>query len=136
MVELRTLTLFQNIDAMGNYSDPKWFLSLSRHQLVKLIRELTDIWNYRAQLSNEIKRSICPPHGDPFRHFNMHFVQTDFDLVNVKKVILEVLEKFVNTGVDIDSRTLGAYYVLGSLTLVNPLAATALPWLFQSFSFF
>jgi hypothetical protein len=136
MVELRTLSLFQNIDSLGNYSDPKWFLSLSRHQLIKLIRELLDIWNYRAQLSNEIKRSICPPHGDPFRNFNMHFVQTENDLVNVKKVILEVLEKFVTTGVDNDSKTLGAYYVLGSLTLVNPVAASAVPWLFQSFTIF
>ena len=29
---------------------------------------------------------------------------------------------------------LGAYYVLGALTLVNDQAAIALPWLFQSVS--
>jgi hypothetical protein len=49
---------------------------------------------------------------------------------------LEVLEKLVNTGVDKDSKSLGAYYVLGALTLVNPDAATSLPWLFQSVSYF
>jgi len=31
---------------------------------------------------------------------------------------------------------LGAYYVLGALTLVNPNAAAALPWLFQSVAYF
>jgi hypothetical protein len=38
----------------------------------------------------------------------------------------------VNCGIDKDSKTLGAYYVLGGLTLVNPAAAIALPWLYQS----
>jgi hypothetical protein len=53
-----------------------------------------------------------------------------------KKVILELLEKFVNTGVDTDSKSLGAYYVLGALTIVNNSAATSIPWLFQSFAYF
>jgi hypothetical protein len=54
----------------------------------------------------------------------------------VRKVILEVLEKLVNTGVDKDSKSLGAYYVLGALTLVNQDAATSLPWLYQSLNYF
>ena len=58
------------------------------------------------------------------------------DLLNIKKKILDILEKFVNTGIDRDSKTLGSYYVLGALTLVNESAASALPWLFQSVSFF
>lgn len=133
-VELRALTLFQNIDALGNYSDPKWFLSLNRVQILKLIRELADIWNYRAQLSMEVKQKICPPHGNPFQNMNMHYIQTEVEIINVKKSVLEVLEKFVNVGIDNDSKTLGAYYVLGALTLVNSLAAASLPWLFQSFA--
>jgi hypothetical protein len=40
-------------------------------------------------------------------------------LHNIKKVILEVMEKLVNSGLDKDSKSLGAIYVLGSLTLVN-----------------
>jgi hypothetical protein len=60
----------------------------------------------------------------------------EHDLLNIKKIILDVLEKFVNNGVDRDSKTLGAYYVLGALTLVNESAASSLPWLFQSVSYF
>ena len=135
-VELRTLSLFQNIDALGNYSNPQWFLSLNRNELLKFIRELCDIWNYRSQITNETKRNICPTHGDPFRNLNMAYVHTEANIFNVKKVILEVMEKFVNSGIDKDSKTLGAYYVLGSLTLVNSEAATSLPWLFQSFAYF
>jgi hypothetical protein len=136
LVELRTLSLFQNIDALGNYSQPKWFYSLTRNQLIKFIRELADIWNYRAQIASETKRNICPPIGDPFRNINMNYINTEVNMSNVRKVILEVLEKFVNSGVDRDSKALGAFYVLGSLTLVNEEAATSIPWLFQSFGYF
>jgi hypothetical protein len=135
-VELRTLSLFQNIDSLGNYSNADWFLSLNRIQLIKFVKELIEIWNYRSQITNEIKRSICPPTGDPFRHLNMTYIHTESNIHNVKKVILEVMEKLVNIGIDKDSKSLGAYYVLGSLTLVNPDTATALPWLFQSFAYF
>jgi len=135
-VEMRALTLFQNIDALGNYTSSQWFLSLSRTQLIKFMRELNDIWNYRAQLSIEVKRNICPPIGDPFRHLSVAYLHTEVDIVNVKKVILEILEKIVNTGIDVDSKSLGAYYVLGALTLVNEDAATSLPWLYQSVSYF
>jgi len=135
-IELRALSLFQNIDALGNYTDAKWFLSLNRNNLIKLVRELSDIWNYRAQLTSEVKRNICPPNADPFRNLCIPYIHTESNLCNVKKVILEVLEKFVNTGTDKDSQSLGAYYVLGALTLVNEDAALSLPWLFQSVSYF
>jgi len=133
-VELRTLDLFQNIDALGNYSDPSWFLSLPRVQMIKFVRELIDIWSYRAQLTSEMKRKICPPNGDPFRNVNFSYLHSEENMDNVKKIILTILEKLVNTGVDKDSKTLGAYYVLGALTLVSQNAASSLPWLFQSVS--
>ena len=136
VVELRALSLFQNIDSLGNYSNCNWFLSLNRNQIIRFVRELADIWSYRAQLSVETKRAICPPNGDPFRNLNMSVIHISQNFNIVKKVVLEVLEKLVNTGIDKDSKSLGAYYVLGALTLVNQDAATSLPWLFQSLNYF
>ena len=136
IIELRALTLFQNINALGNYSNSEWFLSLSRNNLIKFVRELSDIWEYRAQLSLEVKSKICPPYGLPFRNLNIPYIHTEPDINNVKKVILEVLEKLVNSGIDADSKSLGAYYVLAALTLVNVDASTSLPWLFQSVAHF
>lgn len=135
-VEMRTLTLFQNIDALGNYSSPEWFLSLNKLKLLKFVRELSDIWNYRAQITPETKRYICPPNGEPFRNLHLQYIYNEQDINNIRKVILEVLEKFVNSGADKDSKSLGAYYVLGALTLVNENAATSLPWLYQSVNYF
>jgi hypothetical protein len=135
-IELRAITLFQTIDSLGNYSNSDWFISLNRNQLIKFIRELIDIWNYRAQLPNQTKRNICPPLGDPFRNISIQYIITEQNLWNVKKVLIEVMEKLVNSGIDKDSKSLGAYYVLGALTLVNMDAATSLPWLFQSVNYF
>lgn len=135
-IELRALALFQNINALGNYSDPSWFLSLNKQNLIKLVREIVDIWNYRLQISDDTKRKICPPNGNPFRNINVASIFSEPHLNNVKKVTLELLEQFVNSGIDNDSKSLGAYYVLGALTIVSSQAATTIPWLFQSFAYF
>jgi|694.fasta_scaffold122174_1 hypothetical protein len=132
-VELRALTLFQNIDALGNYSNAQWFLTLEKQHMIKMIRELMDIWSYRAPLTMETKRAICPPLGNPFgRLLNFNQLQTIENIDEVRKYTLEILEKFVNLGIDRDSKCLGAYYVLGALTLVSQDAATSLPWLYQA----
>ena len=134
-IELRTLSLFQNIDALGNYTDPQWFLSLNRNQIIKMMRELMDIFTYRAQLENTVKQNICPPHGNPFIDINMNYIHNEVDLNNIRRNVLCVLEKFVNSGINNDSKSLGAYYVLASLTLVNDIAANSLPWLYQSVTY-
>jgi hypothetical protein len=134
-VELRALDLFQSIDALGNYSMPQWFLSLHRNQLLKFTRELIDIWEYRAQLQHSTKVKICPPAGAPFSPYRIQAIQTETNMQNLQKYILEILEKLVNSGVDHEHKSLGAIYVLGALTLVNSQAAEALPWLYQSVHF-
>ena len=135
-IELKAISLFQNIDALGNYSNANWFLSLNEYQVMKFIRELIDIWYYRAQLTVETKKNICPPYGDPFDILNIQYINNEQNLWNIKNVILDVMEKMVNSGVDKDSKALGAYYILGALTLVNTETATSLPWLFQSVNYF
>jgi hypothetical protein len=131
-VELRAVSLFQNIDALGNYSNVSWFMSLNKIYLIKFLRELADIWSYRAPLTLETKISICPPLGNPFSRLHTHNLQTMENVDDIRNIILDILEKMVNTGIDKDSKCLGAFYVLGALTLVNHDAATSLPWLFQS----
>ena len=130
-LELRILSLFQEIDRLGNYSDQSWFTSLNHQQIVLYLRELYDIWNYRAQLSNETKRNIAPPIGDPFRTLNMNYLN-QLPYENIKKLAVSTMEILVKKGVNNDSKSLGAFYVLAGLTLVNINAATAMPWLYQS----
>jgi len=132
-VELRAVTLFQNINSLGNYSDVQWFLTLNRHQLIRFIRELVDIWQYRANITIEVKKAICYPSGNPFQRLppfnNLHILENFDDL---RKIILDIIEKLVNSGIDNDNKCLGAYYVLSAITLVNQDAATSLPWLYEA----
>jgi hypothetical protein len=127
-IEFRALALFQSIDALGNYSDCQWFLSLRIQQLQFFLRELRDLFNYRLQLPMERKREICPPLGNPFSDMPI-VIQNVNDF---REVLLSIMEKFVNSGVNHDSRCLGALYVLSALTIVSDPAAQSLPWLYQS----
>lgn len=132
-IELRSLTLFQNIDSLGNYSNAQWFLVLNRNQLIKFLRELADIWNYRANLLIQTKRDIYPPNGDLFHNLpNYNALQNLENIDDVRRIILGIMEKFVTSGIDKDSKCLGAYYVLCAITLVNNDAATSLPWLYEA----
>lgn len=131
-IELRAVSLFQIIDSLGNYSNPQWFMSLNRLQLIRYIDELFDIWCYRTNLSPEIKQAICYPSGNPFLRLTRIMVRETEHIDDLRRLILGVIEKLVTTGVDKDSKCLGAYYVLGALTLVNQEAAMAMPWLFEA----
>jgi len=132
--EMKILDIFQKIDALGNYSDAKWFNSLSKSQMIRFIRELFDIWNYRSQINNETKRNIYPPNGSPFRYINLNYLeQQTFE--SVKTYCIDIMDNLVTRGVNKDSKCLGAYYILGALTIINPDAAEALPWLYQSFEY-
>ena len=128
---LKVLDVFQKIDALGNYTNVDWFLNLNKFRLLKFIRELLDIWQYRAQLTIDTKRKICPPYGDPFRGLKIH-VLIDKDLKYIQKKILTIIESLIDRGIDNSSKSLGSFYVLGAFTLVSSGAAEALPWLYQS----
>lgn len=130
-IELKCLELFQHMDELGNYTDSKWFISLNRYQLIRFVRELMDIWEFRAELVMDVKRDICPPHGNPFRSIEISYLGT-LGYPQLQKVILSIIEQFIKKGINRDVCALGASYILCGLTLVNPDAALAIPWLYQS----
>lgn len=132
-LELKSLSLFLDMDDLGNYTDPIWFWALEHNQIIHFLKELSDIWIYRAQLTQQIKNEICPPVGDPFRGIHINYLN-NMNLTEVRKVAISIIESFIKRGINSPSRSLGANFVLCALTLVNTDAANALPWLFQSVS--
>ena len=99
--------------------------------MCKFIRELHDIWQYRAEITSESKLAICPPTGDPFIGTNIVNIHS-FRPNIIKEFALSCIERLVKRGNSQDSKSLGAIYVLTALTLVSNSAATSLPWLYQS----
>jgi hypothetical protein len=131
-VEMKAITLFQQINSLGNYSDSSWFMQLSRGRLLRLLQELYDIWNFRLNITRETKRNVCPPSGSPF-DLGVNIRTSNTSDIELREIVLNVFENFVYRGINRDAQCLGAFYVLGSLTLVSTVAAEALPWLYQSF---
>ena len=135
-IEIKILTLFQRIDSLGNYTNIKWFNDLDKYNLVQFIRELFDIWNYRANLCQSLKREIVPPTGNPFYdgHININNLQ-QYNFIQLKKYAIYVIDLMVNKGINENSCSLGSYYVLCALTLVSQEAANSLPWLYEAVSY-
>jgi hypothetical protein len=134
-IDFKILELFQKIDSYGNYTNTNWFNNLNKYNLIIFLKELIDIWNYRAMLSIETKINICPPYGNPFRNlsFNISNIHS-FNYNTVKKNIINVMDELINKGINNEYKSLGASYILCSLTLVNNDAAEALPHLYWSVS--
>ena len=121
---------FQQINSHGHYADSTWFGELNFLSIMRFMRELSDIWNYRAQILPQLKREICPPSGNPFVHADLSGITLQPDVI--KHQGIQVINTFVTSGINRDSQSLGAYYVLSALTLVSQDARTAMPWLYES----
>lgn len=134
-LELKAIELFQKIDDLGFITNANWIVSLSRVRLRNYLNELYDIWNYRAQLSNETKRKIDPINGNPFAGIHMGYIVSQ-GKNTILHNILKIIETFISRGETQDAKSLGVYYVLGALTMVSFDAANSLPWLYDSFALF
>ena len=121
---------FQQINSLGHYADSVWFSELNFVQIMRFMRELADIWNYRAQILPHMKQEICPPNGDPFRYIDLRGFQVQPDMI--RHYGIQLINRFVTSGTTRDSQSLGAYYVLSALTLVSQPAQIAMPWLYEA----
>ena len=130
-MQIRIQELFMEIDQLGNYTDASWFLNLSTPAYLRYYRYLSDIWNYRGQLSNETKRNICKL-TDPFRNNYLVRNATILEHDQIKRICINAMEHMIYTGVDIEFRKLGALHVLSALTIVSTEARQNMMWLYES----
>ena len=130
----KLISLFQKIDLLGNYTQVEWLISLSPFYIRRFILELYDIWDYRSQLTKEMKINICPPLGYPFKDIPLHIIQNNNHVStdNLKNYCALIINQLINSSSERENQSLGAIYVLSALTLVNPSAAESMPWLYQS----
>ena len=107
-----------------------WFLELSISKLKKLYFLLEDIWNWRAQLTTQIKRRIVPPNG---LIFNIPFRDIELlnDKLDLQEILLNDFYKFKNTNNNGD-KGLGYMYILLGLSKVSNNCYQSNPWLFNS----
>jgi len=134
-IQTRIDRIFTEIDRLGNYTQSSWFTDLTHLQYARLYRALYDIWNYRGQLSQELKMQICPFHG-PFEGiFPMTVRHLDLSVDDLKSACLIAFENMIYSGVSNEIRQIGVMHSLTALTIVSTSARYALPWLFESMEF-
>jgi hypothetical protein len=129
-IDLKILAFCQKMDELGNYTDVSWFTSLDRQQIIKFIRELYDIWCYRAQLTEQTKKEICP-NCDPCQALSIYEISV-ISIEELKIKMIKIIDNLIYKGINRDSQFLGASFVLSALTLVNENAAQSMPWLYYS----
>lgn len=127
----KIIDLIQFINSLGNYVNYEWFLSLTKSKKISFVRELYDIWFYRAHLSNTVRCEIVPPLGNLFFDINLYNILSLSESI-LDGYVTKLIERLVKTSNNINNQILGTNYVLCSLTLVNKQAAETYPWLYQS----
>ena len=137
-IETRITDLFYEIDRLGNYTTPDWFSRLSREKYLYFYKRIRELWNYRAMLEDDMKRSICP-FFDPFqfrlsRYLGHINTQRERDLTDAdcRKMCVILMENLIYTGRDDITKNIMTAHILSALTLVSPNARNTMPWLYDS----
>ena len=112
---------------MGLSFNVEWFTNLHTIQLKKLYGLMEDIWNYRAQLTLEMKRRICPPNGIIFNKSH-HEIRNINSKDTMRDFIISDVLKF-NSANDEGDKFVGFSYFLAALSFINPIVYETHPWI-------
>jgi len=123
--------VFQKIDMLGHYTDIAWFQNMSLDDLNKFYKGAYNIFAFRAQLSQEVRKKIVKD-GILFQNFigSLHHVQERTKHI-LQYEILREIERILDEGEDRDSKILGVTLILTVLVECSYAARMALPWLWQ-----
>jgi hypothetical protein len=93
---------------------------------------MKDIFDYRAGLTDAVKRQIIPPHGILSIQGLRNWLLENDDIGVLRLKAYEFINKLTTSGITNEDKSLGVLYVLTALTLSSSEAAQAMPWLYQS----
>jgi len=127
-IKQNAVDLFSDIELNGYSCEISWFFDLSGRRLKELYKQLEDLWNYRAQLSQQIKQSICPPDGRVFTtpvsevlHYNCK--------EDLQELILHDVSKFKNANNPQDKKLGYMYFIIGLGAVSPPCYITHQDWI-------
>ena len=106
-------------------------MNLSIPRLKRLYRELEDIWNYRAGLSQETKCNIAPPHGQLFV-MPVHDYMVCTEKLELLEILGNELMKIMGATSPSDMNLGFMYFIMG-LSIVNQQCLMIHPWVHYAF---
>ena len=132
----RVIKFFQTIDELdivAGGSDPYWYFDLNFKRMKDFYRVLEDIWNYRAELTNQRKAELVPTRK--IFNVNPKYILSTPENNSKFKVLIDYLlgemEEMITASDNIENRKTCALFILTAFTEIHPRAAEALPWLVQ-----
>jgi len=128
LIKQNVVDLFSLIEQSGYTCHVEWFTTLTRHKLKELYKQLEDIWNYRSQLSNEMKRNICPPDGQIFQTPIVEVMQYTVK-EDLQELILHEVKKFTKAVSDSDRKLGYMYFLIGLGTVSQDCKEAHMDWL-------
>jgi len=132
-IEQRIINLFIEIDNLGNYSHVGWFNDLTIVQNIRLFQVIFELWNFRGNLSNELKNNISPFHN-PFDGLFTEIYRNDNirSISDLQRICIIVFENILYSGIDEEDRKIGAKHILTAITMVSEPARESMPYLYES----
>lgn len=113
----KALEVFHTIYNYGYAVDASWFLKMTKADLLNWYWVMEDVWNRRLGLSMQVKRNIVPSDIHIFNRAEYYNVR-DRPLLQLQELMIDKIDKMVNSGIDRDNRINGIHYVLIGITEV------------------
>lgn len=110
-IKQKTIDLFSKIEYYGYECHFDWFLRLNRDRLIKLYKNLEDIWNYRLQINDHTKSRLSPPDGRMFT-VRIHELPS-YSLISLQELIINEVSKFDNALTAGDKKLGFMYFIIG-----------------------
>lgn len=131
-IDERVTELFSSIESHGYYPTTDWFMNLERPELVRMLRELSDIFLYRASIPRDVQARICPV--NPFRSVStmVNIMQSYNDISVSRDILLYAASAVVMSGYESSDQALGVIVFLQALTLVSDGARHSYPLFYES----
>jgi hypothetical protein len=129
----RIENVFMYIDSLGNYTNSIWFHNLSISQYLLLYQYIYQIWNFRGQISNELKNNISPFYNPFTGLFNETYRYNNvYEIHYAKLICIIVFENILFSSINEEFHKIGALHILSALTKVSLPARETYFYLYES----
>lgn len=128
IIKQKIVDLFSFIEQSGYTCHVEWFLTLNIRRLKQLYKELEDIWNYRSQLTEQMKINICPPDANIFKT-PLDEVLNYNNKEDLQELIIHEVTKFTHAPSDSDKKLGFMYFLAGFGNVSHQCYLAHIEWL-------
>lgn len=126
-VKNKSLAVLQKIDLFGYQTSLEWLMQLTPIRIRSLYRHIKNYWNYKAGLSEDVKRRIVP-NTNPFLTVNTSKLNNSNKFV-ILEVVVDLIDIIISSGLTEDDKNQGCIIILFALNEINRDCGRSNSWL-------